>query len=248
MTKRTSNLRAACGFTLSLFTASGLAACGGGDGDNGVTADANPLDPDAGAGCATPAAQRLLPLAVGATWTFTVTDGAATETKTSTVQAYEDVGATKAGIMAFRVRTEKIDGSTVSWQEDQCDKIVRHREQSFDLGNVMVSEQIYNPQKLRVDETPDHVTLGATWIDTYTEVEEDQITGDIITTDKSESWTVDAASESITVPAGTFDAIKLHRVGTDVGASDKYYWFAPGVGKIKETGTQTEELSAYDLP
>jgi hypothetical protein len=32
-----------------------------------------------------------------------------------------------------------------------------------------------------------------------------------------------------------------------VGNSTKEYWYARGVGKLKETGTQTEELTAYDL-
>src|SRR5689334_7028610 len=77
---------------------------------------------DAGA-CATPASQRLLPLAVGTTWTYRVTPGAgaAPVLKKNTVLAYEDVGGAKAGTNAFRIRTEKTDGATVSWQEDRCD-------------------------------------------------------------------------------------------------------------------------------
>ena len=227
--------------------ASALAACGGGD---DPATDVDDPDIDAGdTGCQTPASERLLPLAIGASWTFEVTpNGAPSEIKTSTVEALEDVGATKAGITAFRVRTEKVDGYTVSWQEDLCDKIVRHREQSLDLGEVPSTDQIYQPSKLRVDETAAHTTMGATWIDTYTEVEEDLVTGDITTVEKSESWTVEAAAESVTVPAGTFTAIKLRRTSDVVGAADKIYWFAPGVGKVKEAGDQLEELTEYTLP
>ena len=186
---------------------------------------------------------------MGASWTFDVTAaGDPTESKTTTVEALEDVGGVKAGTTAFRIRTEKLDGSTVSWQEDQCDKIVRHREQSYDVGDVLTSDQIYQPGKLRVDESDAHTAMGATWIDTYTEIEEDPVTGDVTTVEKSESWTVEAAAESVTVPAGTFTAIKLRRTADVVGAADKTYWFAPGVGKVKEAGDQTEELTEYTLP
>jgi hypothetical protein len=234
---------------LGLLLAGALGACGGGD-DNATDIDAGPDIDGGGTGCDTPLSERLLPLVVGASWTFAVTPtgGGAAESKTSTVEALEDVGDLKAGVTAFRVRTEKLDGSTVSWQEDQCDGVVRHREQSFDLGDVLLSDQIYQPSKLRVDETAAHMTMGATWVDTYTEIEEDPVTGDVVTTEKSESWTVEAASESVTVPAGTFTAIKLRRTSDVVGGADKTYWFAPGVGKVKEVGDQTEELTEYTIP
>ena len=238
----------AAGIALAIGLTGLAAACGGGGGDPDDTD--NPDIDAGGTDCETPVEERLLPLAVGASWTFEVTPsgGGAAETKTSTVQALEDVGATKAGTIAFRIRTEKLDGATVSWQEDQCDKIVRHREQSLDLGEVLTSDQIFQPGKLRVDETAAHTTMGATWIDAYTEVEEDPVTGDVTTTEKAESWTVEAAAESVTVPAGTFTAIKLRRTSDVIGAADKVYWFAPGVGKVKEAGDQTEELTEYTLP
>lgn len=218
-----------------------LAACGS---DPVDMVDAGPQ------GCPTPAAERLLPLAIGASWTFSVTPtlGGPSETKTSTVQALEDVGATKAGVTAFRVRTEKLDGVTVSWQEDTCTSIVRHREQSLDLGGLLETDQVYVPSKLRIDESPARLAQDATWVETYTEVEEDITSGMTTTTVKMERWTVEQAAAEVTVPAGTFTAVLLRRMGEGVGTSDKRYWFVPGVGKVKETGDQTEELTEYTLP
>jgi hypothetical protein len=43
------------------------------------------------------------------------------------------------------------------------------------------------------------------------------------------------------VPAGTFDAIVLRKVG----GSEKRYWYVRGVGKVKETGGQVEELVSW---
>jgi len=68
--------------------------------------------------------------------------------------------------------------------------------------------------------------------------------------------TVVSIRETVTVPAGTFDnCIKVERVNVADGADQetKIYWFAPGVGKIKEqtvgdldTG-KVEELTAYSV-
>jgi hypothetical protein len=95
---------------LSSLAALLLAACssdGGGGGGGG-----------GGAG-------RLLPLEVGNSWTYKVTDtvNGTSGNKTNTVEAYEDVGGSKAGTMAFRITTAKASGKeTVSWQEDTASR------------------------------------------------------------------------------------------------------------------------------
>jgi hypothetical protein len=54
----------------------------------------------------------------------------------------------------------------------------------------------------------------------------------------------------VAVPAGTFCALRVRRVtSTTLGGSDKTYWFARGVGKVKEEGgNQREELTDHALP
>jgi DNA polymerase I-like protein with 3'-5' exonuclease and polymerase domains len=161
------------------------------------------------------------------------------------VEAKEDVGGAKAGITAYRVRTAKLDGATVSWQEDRCTSITRHREQTFDLNNIRNVDTIYTPDKIRIDETPAHTAMGASWQVSFTEVTTDAANM-TTTVAKTETWTVEAVAESVTVPAGTFTALRLRK--TTSGAADKMYWFVQGVGKVKETGDQTEELVSYTLP
>jgi hypothetical protein len=66
---------------------------------------------------------------------------------------------------------------------------------------------------------------------------------------KTEHWTVEATAEDVTVPAGTFTCLRLHRIGDDPTGADKRYWFAAGVGKVKEEGGgQTEVLTDVSLP
>jgi hypothetical protein len=148
-------------------------------------------------------------------------------------------------VEAFRIRTEKANGSTVSWQEDRCTSIVRHREQSFDSANAMESDQFYMPSKLRIDETAEHLSVGARWTVAYEEVEIDPVAGETRVS-KDETWSVEAIGESVTVPAGTFTTVRLRKITS--GEADKQFWFAAGVGKIKEEGEQREELRAYSLP
>ena len=69
-----------------------------------------------------------------------------------------------------------------------------------------------------------------------------------VTTSKHDTWVVEATDAQITVPAGTFTCLQLRNLNTVTG-SDNRYWFAQGVGKIREEGaTQVEELTSYSLP
>jgi hypothetical protein len=208
--------------------------------------DDGPSDGGMTVQCDTPAAQRYLPLAIGTRWTYDTSDtGAPNVVKTQTVEGLEDVGDRKVGTTAYRLRTTKAgDGDVVSWHEDRCTAILRHREQSFDANGVLLSDQFYVPSKLRLDETAAHLVVGATWTTEFTEVEVDPVEG-THTVSKSETWKVDAVDETLTVPAGTFTCLRVRKVTS--GDADKTFWFALGIGKIKEQGEQIEALTSYTL-
>jgi hypothetical protein len=57
-------------------------------------------------------------------------------------------------------------------------------------------------------------------------------------------WSVVAESELVTVPAGQFAALVLMKGDAATG---KKYWYVRDVGKVKETGAQTEELVSFSL-
>jgi hypothetical protein len=199
-----------------------------------------------GDGCEPSASTRYFPLQEGATWTYKITDPATGEVKekSSTVGALEDVGGMKKGTMAFRVTTEHLNDSTVSWQADTGSAIVRHREQGLDSAGSVTSDEFYDPWKTRIDES--RVTVGDSWTESYTEI----AVGEKAPVEKSETWTVEAVDTEVKVPAGTFNALLVRRVsmGETGGGSDKRYWFVKGIGKVKEMGGQTEELVSCSLP
>jgi hypothetical protein len=216
-------------------------ACGGGD-SGPPPIDATPIDVPF---VECPTTGRYLPLAEGSTWTFRVTDqNAIVTTKTQTVGAIEDVGGAKAGTSGYRVTTTKPTGMTISWQEDVGDKLLRHRE--HDMAGSTQTDEIYTPFKLRLDETSAHLLVGATWDETYVESVTEM--GTTLDATKVETWSVIADDELVQVPAGNFCTLRIRRTSTVGGSagSDKTYWYARGVGKVKEVGgNQTEELLSY---
>jgi hypothetical protein len=150
---------------------------------------------------------------------------------------------------AYKVVTKKKDGTdqTISWQIDEADTVVRYREQSFsEKTGEIEQEEHWDPHKLHVDGSDAHTQAGATWLEEYDETKIPlDGTGQTETAAAHDRWVVDAVGEEITVPAGTFsDCIVYQKAG---GASLKTYWYQRGVGKIKETGSQTEELTEYEL-
>jgi hypothetical protein len=187
-----------------------------------------------------PTEGRYMALRAGASWTYEV-DGE--DEKTQSVGAAEDIGGDKAGVTAFRLETEKAGGSVVSWQEDVGDAIVRHRE--TDMAGSTATDEVYEPYRTRISEAAAHTQEGATWTEEYTEIITDLDTGESSMVDKVEQWEVVAVDEVVQVPAGDFCAMRVRRTSTVGGSdgSDKTYWFARGVGKVKEESEgRTEEL------
>ena len=187
---------------------------------------------------------RLHPLDVGFSWTYRVTDleSGAESTKTRTIEALEDIGDRKAGIEGYRMRVENANGYSLSWHEDLGENVgvVRHREKSFE-GNVLERDEYYDVHKLRVSEAPEHRTAGATWTETYTEThiepgvpEESEL--------ETRNWTVEAEAEEVTVPAGTFQALRVRRA-SPLGGSDKVLWLVEGIGVVREIDAiEAEEI------
>lgn len=189
---------------------------------------------------------EILPLQVGNTWTYRVTDSAGVVSlKTNTVEARERVGGSgpQRDVLAFKIVTKKSNGAdeTHSWQDNLDGKIVRYREIAFGMTSGLPNgEEHWDPYKLRVDGTPANTRLQTSFTQEYWETKVD--TG--VTTKEVENWFVAKVDERVTVGEDAFNAIVLERTGAQ---STKRYWFVPGVGKVRESGGQSEELESYTL-
>jgi hypothetical protein len=200
---------------------------------------------DVGAGANGP----LLPWKVGNSWTYRVTDSKDVSTKTTTIGEVEAVGGTgaSAGTMANKVVTRKKDDTdqTVFWASDLDGRVVRYREQSFAASTGMPNgDQYWDPYKVLVDGGADHNSNNSSWLESYRETKVPASGVAEMAVEKRDLWRVIGTKESVTVPAGTFDSVVFQKVG----GTTKSFWYAPGIGKIKETGDgQVEELVSYNL-
>lgn len=195
----------------------------------------------------------ILPWAVGNSWTYQVTKDGEVALKTTTIGDLEEVGGDgpNAAVMAYHVTTAKgtdLNDHTESWQApspDDDQRIVRYREQSFDASSGDLElDEYWDPEKLHVDGTAEHSAKGASWLESYAETKL-KVGVSPTTHDVRERWTVLDDDETVEVPAGTFEhVIHFQKVGS---SSTKDYWYLRGLGKLKETGSQTEELTEASL-
>jgi hypothetical protein len=233
--RRRAPLPAAAAIAVAIAVAGG--ACGsmdpGGNADGGCLA----------------AEGALLPWKTGNTWTYQVNNEGVVGMKQTTVGDMEPVGGTGPlkETLANKVTTHKSGmDETISWQVPRGDLVVRFREQAFSASTGEIElEEHWDPYKLHIDGTAAHKVNGATWLEIYQETKL-PIGATPSTHEAHDRWTVLSACAPVTVPAGSFVAIYLQKVSA-TGGSAKTYWYVPGVGKVKESGGQLEELVAYSL-
>jgi hypothetical protein len=123
---------------------------------------------------------------------------------------------------------------------------VRYREISYRAGSTVSNgEEHWDPYKLRIDNSAEHTAADASWDETYSETK--IANGVPVTAARKDGWTVDG----VDVPCGPvqgrmLSCIKLSK-SADGADSGKTYWYARCVGKVREMGTQVEELTDYEL-
>ena len=215
--------------------------------DASVKADASAGGADASGGGPSSADESLLPFKEGNTWTYRVTGSAGLQTKITTVGPLEPVGGTgpNKDKMAFKVTTTKgAMDRTVSWQAVVGASVLRYREVAYSAMTGMPElEEHWAPHKIHVHSDAEHTEAGAKWVETFMETKI-MMGMPPATSPAADNWSVDGVDVSVTVPAGTFKAVVLVKASP---SGQKTYWYVPGVGKVKETGGQTEELISYEL-
>ncbi len=231
---------------LTILAAGAIAGCGGGSDTSGTGGGG--ATTGSGGNVGTPGTGPYQPLAVGATWSYHVDDQGVTYDKSSSVETQEDLGGAKAGISGFKVRETVKEAIQLTWYQVVDTGVVRHHDQMQDQSGQMLSDEWYDPYLLRTDETTDHLQAGATWSVTYNNTKT-TTTKPTATVAHTETWTVEAIDDAVTVPAGSFTALKVTRSDPSDG-SLKTQWFVRGIGKVREqTGAgHNEELTGYQVP
>lgn len=216
-------------------------ACGGED----PTSDGNPTT------------GSLFPMQTNNWWTYRVTDSGVVTEKTNKIGPAGVVGGSgpMSTTRAYECTTTKgasMADKTVSYQAPHPSDpqiIVRYRELSYGATSQLLTlEEHWIPHRLHVDGSKEHTKTDVTYTDHYEEIKIPAgfpaMQGEL----KADIWTVKDGDTTIEVNGKSYPhAIHLQKVsGGDVG-SVKEYWYARGIGKLKEVGSQTEELIDYSV-
>jgi hypothetical protein len=202
--------------------------------------DAPPDFPDAGSMDAGP--PSLLPTKVGNQWTYRVTKGnGSVVTKVQTVTATLSVN----GQTGFLFTTDQ-DGvlNDESVQTVDGTRHLRVSELAYDNAGVLKERFQYEPPALRVDSG--RTSAGTRFTDVHTKSTFDPNGTLLLAEARTHEFIIEAENELIEVAAGSFKCVRIRRSRSGNDA-EKTYWYSPGVGKVKELGGQTEELTSYSV-
>jgi len=227
-----------CNQNIKLVFVIGLAACGG-DTDGGDIPDAQVTDSTPGASpCGFE--DRYLPFQPGYKWTYKVTDlsspGTRDKSQILTMENDPELGE------VIIQTTNKGNGATVSALQRIGDAVVRLRQLDLDVASVLERTTTYDPGQNRLDEAAENLVLGAKWDDVYS-LSVAKVGSPVVEGQRTDSWEVLGVDVDCDSPFGTLKCLQLRRIRTAGGISDKQFFFAKGVGKIKEVNaSQIEEL------
>ena len=202
---------------------------------------------------------KYLPVIAGTTWNYTVT-GPTTDTFTRSITSASKNGFTDQDVFGSGV-TRKGD-----WNCGEDGSIT-----SLAVGDSASVQTEDVSLELQTDaflgrSLPGEINAGDSW--QHSATLEGKLTGDesIPTSTLVNSQCTAAGVESVTVPAGTFDAIRVDcQVKMDTTVSFPEFpvntsmslsgtsWYAEGVGMVKSTTTgggmdSTTELTSYSIP
>ena len=232
----------------SVLLAFALAACGGGEpGDDGGGDGA----PDSGGECragAMASTDRLLPIAVGNIWRYQVTDQAGVDPPSVKRQEITEemtpAGETEPVLVQV---TTKSTGQTVNWLRPVGDAMVRVQQEDYDADGLLERTTVYEPYKLRLDETAERLALGNPFEESYTSIVYDPQGLETGRTDIVDQWEVTSLESPCDTPWGQLSCVRIHRERLVGGIAVKDYYFARGYGKVREVGGQLEELTDCSL-
>ncbi|MFV8751737.1 hypothetical protein ACNOYE_14425 [Nannocystaceae bacterium ST9] len=193
--------------------------------------------------------QSLYPLVDGAQWSYVVTN---TGGQVLGMDVTSLSASTWNGMQAFDLVDEPdAQGDwSVSTLIQSGDEIMRvHREEMGQGGTTAILD--YDPGFVRASDAWTAVGVMEEFL--YDRIAYDGNGQNPMVEARGHTFEVLAVGEQVSVPAGTFDCVKVERVrtvGTEAGAL-AWFWYAPGVGKVREerpVEMEIEELVSVSIP
>jgi hypothetical protein len=191
----------------------------------------------------------LYPLVDGAQWTYVITSTSGQVLGMDVTSMSET---TWDGMQAWELADEpNANGnSSISVLIRDGDVVLRvHREEMDQVGTTAIID--YVPGFPRASDAWTSVGVMEEFL--YDRTAYDANGLNPVVEARGHTYEVLAIDESVTVPAGTFECVKVERVrtvGAEAGAL-VWFWFAPGVGKVREERPiemEIEELASVSIP
>lgn len=183
--------------------------------------------------------EPLVPLVVGATWTYEVDAVGFNGLIRSRVESYGEIGGAKGAERAYAVVVEQPAGfEMVYWRSYSGGRLVEHRSERRDPEWPGAAS--YWPHRPVLD-LPEDYGPGTTWTASWTTVDE---MDDGLSGPGAATFSVAGVDVDVRVTAGSFRALAVSRDGS-VG------YYAPGVGRVLEVDPVTGfrlELVSYEIP
>jgi len=208
-------------------------------------------------------ANSLYPVVAGASWTYTTTGGTVVGDYTRSILTVNADGFTDQDIFTSGITR------TGEWKCDSGSLIALQPDGG--PSGVVQSDNVtaeFHTTAMSGVTLPGIVNAGDTWTQNFTIEGNESINGKSIPAKNETAYSCTAAgTESVTVPAGTFDAVRVDcqadinititvsgaEVPTHVTTTSTM-WYAPGVGTVKSdnvisgAANNTIELTAYHIP
>ncbi|HWM86194.1 MAG TPA: hypothetical protein VNO33_10165, partial [Kofleriaceae bacterium] len=227
-----------------------IAACGGddggndgGDGGGDGGDDGGDGGDDGGVDCGFEG-EDYLPYAVGHTWTYRLTDLDDGERATKDQVIEPEMNHPDYGPVVVQV-TGKLNGETISLARKEGDRVLRFQQEDRDATGALERTTIYEPPQIRIDESSEHLEVGAEWDEAYTEIVLDPDGVELMRLDTLDHMEILGIDDPCDSPMGEFSCLRVRRTRLEGGVAEKEFHFARGIGKIREVGSnQLEELTA----
>lgn len=171
-----------------------------------------------------------------------------------------DIEAASGGMFEQHQSGDPDGASSVSTFAVVGGDVLRIAEDQLNDGELVYSAE-YDPGFLRFSSAWVDADVGFVETRRYDRTETEAGMEPKDSQPRAHTFTVESVTETVTVPAGTFrNCVRVRRVRSlddpsidDPNAQeeqDKLYWFAPGVGKVREENVMTgstEVLTRYEI-
>jgi len=168
-----------------------------------------------------PSVGTYFPLTAGKTWTYSYTLDGTTSTVTFSAKGVTSIN----GMSGYQIQQSSTDSIWYTLAAEGISEVGEEHDQESSPIQPM------SPAKILIPAT---TTAGNTWNQTY---QESFIGSSGTSIENLTSAGSVVGMESITVPAGVFNALHIHIGTTGDNTSTYDYWYAAGVGMVKTIGS-----------